>query len=434
MAEERFTGRPPSAAVAARLPPGQHVDDGFPILTVGPTPAIAPDDWRMTIDGHVDAPVELTLADLRALPRSEYRGDIHCVTAWSKLDTSFTGVSVDALLDRVTLRPGATHAIARSYGGYTTNLPLGDLRGGRAWVVWEHEGRPLARAHGGPVRLLVPHRYLWKSAKWLAGLRVLDRDEPGFHERHGYHNDGDPWREERYSIPRERREWQTATVVATRRESAAARTLRLAPATPAAHVPGQHYDVRLSAPGGYTAERSYSAASSPLDGDWVEITVDRLEDGEVSPHLHDHVVPGDRIEVRGPVGNYFTWRGQAPLLLVGGGSGVVPLMAMLRHARHVAPSLDVHLLYSVRAPEDLLYRDELGAETTVTYTRRPPPGWTGLTGRLTPDVIAAHARPDTAAFVCGSHGFVDSAAQALAGLGLDWERIRTERWGPAGPD
>lgn len=434
MPPQRFTGRPPPPAVAERLPPGQHVDDGFPVLTVGPTPAIAPGDWRMRIDGLVEEPVELTLADLRALPRAEYRGDIHCVTAWSKLDTSFAGVSVDALLDRVRLAPGASHALARSYGGYTTNLPLDDLRGGRAWIVWEHEGRPLPRAHGGPVRLLVPHRYLWKSAKWLAGLRILDRDEPGFFERNGYHNNGDPWREERYSIPREQREWQAATVVAVRRESATARTLRLVLASPAVHLPGQHYDVRLTAPGGYTAERSYSAATPPLDGGWVEITVDRLEDGEVSPHLHDHVAPGDRIEIRGPIGSYFTWRGQEPLLLAGGGSGIVPLMAMLRRARRVAPGLDVRMLYSVRNPEHLLYGDELGAETTVTYTRRAPSGWRGLTGRLTPDVIAAHAGPDATAFVCGSHGFVDSVAAALVDLGLEWERIRTERWGPAGPD
>jgi ferredoxin-NADP reductase len=284
------------------------------------------------------------------------------------------------------------------------------------------------------VRLLVPHRYLWKSAKWLAGLRLLDRDEPGFFERNGYHNDGDPWREERYSIPRERREWQTATVVAARRESATARTLRLKLASPAAHVPGQHYDVRLTAPGGYTAERSYSAASSPLDGEWVEITVDRLEDGEVSPHLHDHVTPSDRIEVRGPIGSYFTWRGQAPLLLVGGGSGIVPLVAMLRHARRVAPELDVRLLYSVRDPDHVLYRDELGDETTIAYTRRSPGGWTGLTGRLTADVIADHVQPGATAFICGSHGFVDHVAGAHAAEGLDWERIRTERWGPAGPD
>src|SRR5919197_1067061 len=132
-----------------------------------------------------------TLAERRALPASEFRGDIHCVTKWSKLDTSFGGVSVDTLLDAVMPGPRATHVLASSYGGYTTNLPLEDLRGGKAWVVWEWEGEPLPREHGGPVRLLVPHLYFWKSAKWLNGLRLLDHDQPGFWEVNGYHNHGD---------------------------------------------------------------------------------------------------------------------------------------------------------------------------------------------------------------------------------------------------
>jgi ferredoxin-NADP reductase len=391
------------------------------------------ESWRLRIDGHVRAPAEWSLADLRALPRSEYRGDIHCVTTWSKLGTAFAGVSVDALLDRVEPLPGARHVMACSYGGYTTNLALDDLRGGRAWIVWEHEGRPLPRAHGGPARLLVPHLYFWKSAKWLRALRVMERHEPGFWERHGYHDRGDPWREERYSGSHEQTGWQTATVLQVRRETARARTLRLALAAGAAHVPGQHVDVRLTAPGGYTAERSYSIASAPRDGDWLEITVDRLDDGEVSPHLVDAVQAGDRLEVRGPIGGYFTWRGEAPLLLVAGGSGIVPLMAMLRHRRRVAPELPVRLLYSVRSPEDRLYADELGEETIVTFTRRWPAGWTGPTGRLTAELVGAHADQNGIAFVCGGHGFVDSAAAMLADRGLPWERIKTERWGPSGP-
>ncbi|HSD77901.1 MAG TPA: molybdopterin-dependent oxidoreductase, partial [Solirubrobacteraceae bacterium] len=138
------------------------------------------------------------LPELRALPPSAFHGDIHCVTKWSRLGTSFGGVSVDTLLDAAAPDPAASHALASSYGGYTTNLPLEDLRGGRAWVVWEWEGQPLPREHGGPVRLLVPHLYFWKSAKWLSGLRLLDHDEPGFWEINGYHNHGDPWKEERY--------------------------------------------------------------------------------------------------------------------------------------------------------------------------------------------------------------------------------------------
>ena len=194
-----FLGRrrvPPE--LAARLPPGQYRETGFPVLTAGPTPRIDEADYALTIEGLVATPRTWTLPELRALPPSVFHGDIHCVTKWSRLGTSFGGVSVDTLLDAVAPDPAASHALATSYGGYTTNLPLEDLRGGRAWVVWEWEGQPLPREHGGPVRLLVPHLYFWKSAKWLSGLRLLDHDEPGFWEVNGYHNHGDPWKEERY--------------------------------------------------------------------------------------------------------------------------------------------------------------------------------------------------------------------------------------------
>jgi DMSO/TMAO reductase YedYZ molybdopterin-dependent catalytic subunit len=194
-----FFGRrrlPPE--LADRLPPGQYYEPGFPVLTAGPTPRIDERDYALTVEGLVAAPRTWTLPELRALPPSVFDGDIHCVTKWSKLDTSFGGVSVDTLLEAARPQPGATHALASSYGGYTTNLQLDDLTGGRGWVVWEWEGQPLPREHGGPVRLLVPHLYFWKSAKWLDGLRLLDHDEPGFWEINGYHNHGDPWKEERY--------------------------------------------------------------------------------------------------------------------------------------------------------------------------------------------------------------------------------------------
>jgi DMSO/TMAO reductase YedYZ molybdopterin-dependent catalytic subunit len=183
---------------AARLPPGQYAEPGFPVLTAGPTPRIDPASWRLEVGGLVARPREWSLPELQALPRSTFEGDIHCVTRWSKLGTSFAGVSVDTLLDEVEPLPEASHQVAFCHGGYTSNLPLEDLRGGKAWVVWEHEGAPLPPEHGGPVRLLVPHLYFWKSAKWLQGLRLLDHDRPGFWESLGYHNRGDPWREERY--------------------------------------------------------------------------------------------------------------------------------------------------------------------------------------------------------------------------------------------
>jgi DMSO/TMAO reductase YedYZ molybdopterin-dependent catalytic subunit len=192
-----FSGRrriPPE--LADRVPPGQYVEQGFPVLTAGPTPRINADEWGFRIDGMVAEPRAWTAAQFRELPQETVPCDIHCVTKWSKLGTSFGGVSVDVLLADVE-REGA-YAMAYSHGGYTTNLAFDDLTGGKAWVVTEHEGEPLPREHGGPVRLLVPHLYFWKSAKWVAGLRVMDHDEPGFWEANGYHIRGDPWKEERY--------------------------------------------------------------------------------------------------------------------------------------------------------------------------------------------------------------------------------------------
>jgi DMSO/TMAO reductase YedYZ molybdopterin-dependent catalytic subunit len=179
-----------------RVPPGQYYEQGFPVLTAGPTPRIATEEWSFRIDGMVAAPRSWTWDEFAQLPFEEIPCDIHCVTKWSKLATSFGGVSVDALLEAA--EPQGAYAMAHSSGGYTTNLALSDLTGGKAWVVTQHEGEPLPREHGGPARLLVPHLYFWKSAKWVAGLRVMDHDEPGFWEQNGYHNRGDPWKEERY--------------------------------------------------------------------------------------------------------------------------------------------------------------------------------------------------------------------------------------------
>jgi DMSO/TMAO reductase YedYZ molybdopterin-dependent catalytic subunit len=182
--------------LAERLPPGQYAEPGFPVLTAGPAPTIETDQWRFRVDGMVGHELEWSWADFQKLPFETVPCDIHCVTKWSKLGTSFGGVSVDGLLEAA--EPQGEFAMAYSFGGYTTNVPLADLTGGKAWVVTEHEGDPLPRQHGGPARLLVPHLYFWKSAKWVAGLRVLDHDEPGFWEQNGYHNRGDPWKEQRY--------------------------------------------------------------------------------------------------------------------------------------------------------------------------------------------------------------------------------------------
>jgi DMSO/TMAO reductase YedYZ molybdopterin-dependent catalytic subunit len=182
-----------------RLPPGQY-DTGqdFPVLTAEVTPRLDPDRWTMTVDGLVENAHTWSWADLHALPQSEYAGDIHCVTTWSKLGTRFGGVSVDTLLEAARPLPTAAFVLATSTTGYTTNLPLSHIVNGQAWIVWTHEGQPLPREHGGPVRLLVPHLYFWKSAKWVTKLTLLEHDQQGFWERNGYHDLGDPWLEQRY--------------------------------------------------------------------------------------------------------------------------------------------------------------------------------------------------------------------------------------------
>jgi DMSO/TMAO reductase YedYZ molybdopterin-dependent catalytic subunit len=193
-----FTGRARPVR-DPRLPPGQYdVGDDWPVLTAEVTPHLAPEQWTMTVDGLVASPTTWSWDEMHALPQSEYSGDIHCVTTWSKLGTSFDGVSVDELLARAQPLPSAAFVLATSTTGYTTNLPLSDVTGGKAWIAFRHEGAPLSPDHGGPVRLLVPHLYFWKSAKWITRLTLLDHDEQGFWERNGYHDRGDPWTEQRY--------------------------------------------------------------------------------------------------------------------------------------------------------------------------------------------------------------------------------------------
>jgi DMSO/TMAO reductase YedYZ molybdopterin-dependent catalytic subunit len=180
----------------ARLPPGQYLEEGFPVLSAGPTPHTPLEDWDFSLVGEVDEPKRWTWEEFRALPSEELTRDIHCVTKWSKFGTRWGGVSVDTLLEGV--ETAAEYVTAFCDGGYTTNLALEDVTGGKAWVAYAYDGEPLAPEHGGPARLLVPHLYFWKSAKWVRGLRLTAHDIPGFWESLGYHNHADPWREERY--------------------------------------------------------------------------------------------------------------------------------------------------------------------------------------------------------------------------------------------
>jgi DMSO/TMAO reductase YedYZ molybdopterin-dependent catalytic subunit len=179
-----------------RIPPGQYLTEDFPVLSAGPTPHIPQSEWSFSIRTETGATTSWSWDELMALPVETVDTDIHCVTRWSKLGTSWRGVSLDTLFEHVETSAG--YAMAHSYGGYTTNVPMADLRGGKAWVAFEFDGKPLDPEHGGPARLLVPHLYFWKSAKWVRGIVMHDRDDPGFWEQNGYHLHGDPWTEERY--------------------------------------------------------------------------------------------------------------------------------------------------------------------------------------------------------------------------------------------
>jgi hypothetical protein len=301
-----FRGRRRAEADSARVPPGQYLTDDFPVLSAGPTPHTPLERWSFELRGAVDETVSWTWDELAALPAETVTVDIHCVTKWSKLDTVWTGVSVDTLLEGV--ETSAEFVVAFSDGGYTTNLPLEDVTGGKAWVATGYDGEPLDPEHGGPARLLVPHLF----------------------------------------------------------------------------------------------------------------------------------------ELRGPVGGYFVWESSlgGPVLLVGGGSGVVPLRAILRHHVGVGSDVPLRLLYSARTLEDVLYRDELDrlaahdeVDVRFTLTRAWPEGWRGHRRRIDRELLEEVSWPAAErplVYVCGPTPFVETAANSFVELGHVPERIRTERFGPTG--
>jgi len=199
MSTRGFTGRRPTQAAAQRLPPGQYQTDDFPVLSMGPTPQVRPSDWRFTLHDGPRPLASFTWDEFEALPRTRWRGDIHCVTKWSKFDTVWEGVTLDDLFAAAGVTPPTGYLLAHSYDDYDTNVPVADLVGGRGMIATRFADAPLHAEHGGPARLLVPHLYFWKSAKWVRGLRFTARDEAGFWELRGYHMYGDPWREQRYT-------------------------------------------------------------------------------------------------------------------------------------------------------------------------------------------------------------------------------------------
>ena len=202
MVTRKFIGRRPTAATADRLPPGQFKTDGFPVLSKGPTPRIDMAAWRFTLSNGPRPVKSWSWDEFMALPRTVWQGDIHCVTTWSKFDTRWEGVTIDDLLPDAGLAAPTPWLLPLSLDDYDTKVPVADLLSGRAMVATHYEGEPLAPEHGGPARLLVPHLYFWKSAKWIKGLKFTARDEAGFWELRGYHMYGDPWRQQRYSSDR----------------------------------------------------------------------------------------------------------------------------------------------------------------------------------------------------------------------------------------
>ena len=409
----------------------------FPVLSAGPTPHTPLEQWDFSIVGEVDEPRRWTWEEFRALPSEEVTVDIHCVTKWSKLDTVWQGVSVDTLLDGSRRRPSTSSSSATAATRPTCRSRTSPAarRGSRSATTASRSSRSTAARRA----CSSPHLYFWKSAKWVRGLRLL--------------GDGRARLLGDQRLPQLRRSmaraavlgrltWRVAEVVDVVTETPRVKTIAFdVPGWPG-HRPGQHVDVRLTAEDGYQAQRSYSIASAP-DGTRVELTVERLDDGEVSPYLTDELRPGDQIELRGPVGGYFVWEPAqgGPLLLVAGGSGVVPLMAMIRAARRrrqrrrdAAPLLLArlgrrHLPRRARAarrrrPRGRAHADAVAA-ARLDGLRAPRRRRDARRGRPEPGRAAAST---SAARRRSSR----PSPRRSCSSGTSRKRVKTERFGPTG--
>ena len=452
MVTRGFGGRQPPRDVANRLPPGQFVTEDFPVLSAGPNPRISMDDWKFTLKVRAKPVAEWSWADFNALPQTRMTRDIHCVTAWSKFDTAWEGVLVDDILAEAGIEPATAFMLAHSYDGYTTNVPTADLTGGKAMVAVKYDGKPITADHGGPARLLVPHLYFWKSAKWVTGLQFTDTDTPAsgncaaitFMAIRGASNATPMTEAGAAAFPAHRpARWQPTTITAIERLTPRVMGFRFRPSQPFAYAAGQHVDIRLTAPDGYSAQRSYSIASAPEAGDEIELAIERLDDGEVSPFFHEVAAVGDEIELKGPLGGHFVWdeATPGPIALIGGGSGVVPLASMIRHRAASRSTRPVSLIYSSREWDEVIFRDELlalddwrdGFDLTLTLTRDKPRRDKDFGRRIDAEMISGVLsrlpRPPALAYVCGANLFVTAAADALIAAGTAPERVRTERYG-----
>ena len=350
-----FFGHRRSGGDPSRVPPGQHVTDGFPVLSAGPTPHTPLPDWSFTIDGAVEKPVSWRWEEFLALAAEQITVDIHCVTKWTKLDTSWRGVPVETLLKTVKTEAEIPHGLVRRR--------LYDEPGARGRRRWQGVGRlrvrgrtdtPRARRSGtaaGPAPVLLEERKVGSRSEADADGRTRVLGDLRLPQ---------PRRPMAGAALPGRLSWQLGRVVDTIEETQRAKSLVLDLPNWPGHRAGQHVDIRLTADDGYQAQRGYSIASAPED-DGVTLTIDRLEGGEVSPYLTDVVKPGDELELRGPIGGYFVWEASlpGPLLLISGGSGIVPLRAMLRHWAAARAPVEVRMVHSARSLDDVIYRDEL---------------------------------------------------------------------------
>ena len=365
----------------------------------------------------------MDLGGALALPQETFTVDIHCVTKWSKLDTTWTGVSVDTLLEGVATE--AEYLTAWCDGGYTTNLPLEDVTGGKAWVAYKFDGEPLEPEHGGPARLLVPHLYFWKSAKWVRGP---DAARSTTSPASGRRRLPQPRRPvagaallERLTVG-PRIAWRIATVREAVDETPRARTLVLdVPGWPG-HLAGQHVDVRLTAEDGYQAQRSYSIASAPED-DALELTVERIDDGEVSPYLMEELRAGDELELRGPIGGYFTWERRRRAAAAGrrrvrarAADGDAAPPGGARQRRRRAPARLGAARRGRALPRGARALARRGWRSTSRSRASAPPGWAGFARRIDADDARRVGPPPASAprvFVCGPTAFVERAADLL---------------------
>ena len=426
-----FRGRRSDEAEAGRVPPGQYVTHDFPVLSAGPTPHKPIESWSFEIRGEVDEPRSWTWEEFTALPSERVTVDIHCVTKWSKLDTSWTGVSLDTLLDGVDT--SAEYVLAFSDGGYTTNLPLEDVRDGKAWVAYEYDDEPLDPEHGGPgaaarpASLLLEEREVGardrappgRPARVLGGLRLPQLRRPV----------------ERTAV-RRRLTWQLARVVEVVTENARTKSIVLDAADWPGHLAGQHVDVRLTAEDGYQAQRSYSIASAPEDEQLV-LTVERLDDGEVSPYLTETLRPGRRARAARPDRRLLRLAGVARRpapprrrrLRRRPAAGDAPPPPRDRERRpRPAPVLGSHAgrPHLPGGAGGLRHDDHADARAAAGLDRAAPGASTPSCSPRSPGRRRS-ARSSTSAVRRDSSKAV---ADALVALGHDPTRIRTERFGP----